>query len=60
VLNATTGDQMTRYVYGTTLADSFIARSDLLRAEIYPDSDDTAYDDGDDGVYARPRPQPAG
>jgi RHS repeat-associated protein len=53
--NPTTGDQVTRYVYGTTLADSSVARSDLLRAEIYPDSDDTAdpLGDGTDGVYDR-------
>ena len=35
-----TGDQVTRYLYGTTLDDSEIARSDLLRKVIYPDSDD--------------------
>ena len=39
-VNSATGNQVTRYVYGTTLADSGIARSGLLRAEIYPDSDD--------------------
>jgi RHS repeat-associated protein len=33
-----TGNQTTTYVYGTTLGDSNIARSDLLRAEVYPDS----------------------
>jgi YD repeat-containing protein len=54
-VNAATGDQVTRYVYGTTLADSQVARSDLLRAEIYPDSDDTSdwLGDGDDRVYDR-------
>jgi YD repeat-containing protein len=37
--------QTTTYVYGTTLEDSDIARSDLLVAVLYPDSDDTvAYD----------------
>ena len=36
--NPATGDQVTTYVYGTTLTDSDIARADLLRAEIYPDS----------------------
>ena len=53
--NPTTGNQVTRYVYGTTLSDSGIARSDLLRAEIYPDSDDTAdpLGDGPDEVYDR-------
>ncbi len=53
--NPGTGDQVTRYVYGTTLVDSHIARSDLLRAEIYPDSDDTTdpLGDGPDEVYDR-------
>ena len=53
--NPTTGDQVTTYVYGTTLDDSDIARSDLVRAEIYPDSDDVAepLGDGDDEVYDR-------
>ncbi|MDZ7620794.1 MAG: RHS repeat-associated core domain-containing protein [Patescibacteria group bacterium] len=59
-VNPATGDQVTRYVYGTTLADSGVARSDLLRAVIYPDSDDTGatgvppvLGDGIDGVYDR-------
>ncbi len=53
--NPTTGDQVTTYVYGTTLDDSDIARSDLVRAEIYPDSDDVAdpLGDGDDEIYDR-------
>jgi RHS repeat-associated protein len=53
--NPVTGDQVTHFVYGTTLAVSDIARSDLLRAEIYPDSDDTTdlLGDGPDGVYDR-------
>ncbi len=53
--NPSTGDQTTHYVYGTTLADSDVARCDLLRAEIYPDSDDVAdpLGDGTDGVYDR-------
>ncbi|MBI2481366.1 MAG: hypothetical protein HYV60_22830, partial [Planctomycetia bacterium] len=48
-------DQTTTYVYGTTLDDSDIARSDLLRAEIYPDSDDTSnpLGNGTDGIYDR-------
>ncbi|WP_145349512.1 RHS repeat domain-containing protein [Roseimaritima multifibrata] len=37
-VNASTGNQVTQYTYGTTLADSQIASSQLLRAEIYPDS----------------------
>ena len=41
-VNSVTGDQVTQYVYGNTLADSFVAASTLLRAEIYPDSDNTA------------------
>jgi RHS repeat-associated protein len=36
--NPATGDQVTRYEYGVTLAESGIASNDLLRAEIYPDS----------------------
>jgi len=53
--NLTTGDQVTKYVYGTTLTDSDIARSDLLRAVIYPDSDDVdaPLSNGADGVYDR-------
>ena len=52
-------DQTTTYVYGTTLSDSDIARSDLLHAEIYPDSDDSTtgfqqvFSNGPDGVYDR-------
>ncbi|MDX1969447.1 MAG: RHS repeat-associated core domain-containing protein [Planctomycetaceae bacterium] len=39
-VNSATGDQVTQYIYGTTLADSAIAASTLKRAEIYPDSVD--------------------
>jgi hypothetical protein len=41
--NPTTGDQVTRYVYGTDAGGitPAVYRNDLLRAEIYPDSDDT-------------------
>jgi len=61
VFNPDTGDQQTTYVYGTTLADSGVARSDLLRAVIYPDSDDTftmsgpvpTLSDGYDQTYDR-------
>lgn len=53
-VNAATGNQTTRYIYGTTLTDSDVAMSTLKRAEIYPDSDDTAaLGDGTDGVYDR-------
>lgn len=37
-LNASTGNQTTTYVYGTTLSDSEIATSFLLRSMAYPDS----------------------
>ncbi|NNJ26204.1 hypothetical protein LzC2_22850 [Planctomycetes bacterium LzC2] len=36
--NAATGDQVTTYEYGTTLAESEIASSSLLRKTLYPDS----------------------
>ncbi len=36
--NASTGNQVTEYVYGTTLSDSEVASSLLKRKEIYPDS----------------------
>jgi YD repeat-containing protein len=39
--NPVTGDQVTRYEYGTTLEESGIASNDLLRAEIYPDAKDS-------------------
>jgi RHS repeat-associated protein len=46
--------QETKYVYGSTTTESQIARGDLLRAEIYPDSDDTtALGNGADQVYDR-------
>lgn len=38
--NAVTGDQITKFVYGTTLTNSDIASNDLLRGKIYPDSTD--------------------
>jgi RHS repeat-associated protein len=52
---STSDDQVTKYVYGTTLTDSDIARSDLLRSEIYPDSDDvdSPLGDGADSTYDR-------
>ena len=39
-VNSATGNQVTTYVYGTTLTDSAIATSILKRAEVYPDSVD--------------------
>jgi YD repeat-containing protein len=40
-LNPATGDQTTRFLYGTTLTGgSAIARSDLLVAEVYPNATD--------------------
>ena len=41
--NATTGNQLTQYAYGTSTgtADSGVARSDLLKAVIYADSTNT-------------------
>jgi len=39
--NSTTGDQVTRYCFGTTPSDSDVASFDLLRSIIYPDSTDT-------------------
>jgi RHS repeat-associated protein len=35
--NSVTGDQVTTWVYGTTLTDSDVARNDLLRAKEFPD-----------------------
>ncbi|MCI0534887.1 MAG: hypothetical protein L0Z50_06645 [Verrucomicrobiales bacterium] len=50
-----TGHQLTKYVYGTTTSDSDVASFDLLRAVIYPDSDDvdSPLGNGADGVYDR-------
>jgi hypothetical protein len=51
-----TGDQTTTYVYGTAAGGITpeIYRNDLLRAEIYPDSDDTtSLGNGTDGIYDR-------
>jgi YD repeat-containing protein len=38
VIDAQTGDQITKFIYGTTLSDSEIASSQLLRRIEYPDS----------------------
>jgi RHS repeat-associated protein len=35
-VNSITGDQTTWWIYGTTLADSGVARNDLLRCTAYP------------------------
>ena len=51
--NEATGDEVTRWEYGVTKADGEIASNELLRAKIYPDSDDGRDDDGWDGVYDR-------
>ena len=53
--NPSTGNQTTRYVFRDDPCRLGIARADLLRAEIYPDSDDGAdpLGDGADGVYDR-------
>ena len=42
-LNVSTGSQTTQYAYGTSTgtADSGVARTDLLKAVIYPDSSNT-------------------
>src|SRR5215207_2036874 len=54
VRNSVTGDQVTKWHYGTTLADSGVASKSLLRSKVYPDSDDPgAGDDGSDEVYDR-------
>jgi RHS repeat-associated protein len=52
--NAETGDQVTRWHYGTTLADSGVASNSLLRAKVYPDSDDEGPGlNGPDTIYDR-------
>lgn len=55
LVNDVTGDQVTRWVYGTTLADSAVATSHLLRAKIYPESDasNAPLGNGPDGIYER-------
>src|SRR5690606_12091493 len=55
LVNGDTGNQVTRWVYGTTTDDSEVARTDLLRAKIYPASDDEAVPAGDgyDDSYQR-------
>lgn len=55
LINAETGNQITRWFFGTTLADSAVASNNLLRTKIYPESDDRPAPaaDGPDGVYSR-------
>jgi YD repeat-containing protein len=55
LVNAETGDQSTRWLFGTTLADSAIASNSLVRTKIYPESDDRPAPaaDGPDGIYSR-------
>jgi RHS repeat-associated protein len=36
--NATTGNQVTQWVYGTSLSDSGVVSNELLHAKVYPDS----------------------
>jgi hypothetical protein len=43
-INSTTGNQVTQYVYGTTLENSDIASNNLLHRVIYPDDSDTSPD----------------
>ena len=58
--NPTTGDQVTRYVYGTskTSIAPIIYRNDILSCEMYPDSDDLEnssgiLQNGPDGIADR-------
>jgi RHS repeat-associated protein len=53
--NSVTGDQVTRWIFGTTQYDSGISDNNLLRAKIYPESDDwpAPLADGPDGIYER-------
>jgi RHS repeat-associated protein len=55
LVNAETGNQVTRWFFGTTLADSAIASNHLVRTKIYPESDDRPAPAaaGPDGVYSR-------
>jgi RHS repeat-associated protein len=46
--NSTTLDQVTEWVYGTTLSDSDLASNQLVRQKIYPDSADSS-----DRVYLK-------
>jgi hypothetical protein len=37
-VNATTGNQVTQWIYGTSTVDSEVVSNELLHAKIYPDS----------------------
>ena len=50
--NSVTGDQVTQYIYGTTLNNSDVASNELLRTLIYPD-DTTASPDRQVMAYNR-------
>jgi RHS repeat-associated protein len=51
LVNGDTGNQVTKWIFGTTLEDSTIASNNLLRTKIYPESEDRPV--GPDGVYAQ-------
>ena len=55
VQNEATGSQTTKWVYGTTKAESGVASNELVRAKIYPDSDDQGNPlaDGADTTFDR-------
>ena len=55
VQNEATGNQTTKWVYGTTKAESGVASNELVRAKIYPDSDDQGNPlaDGADTTFDR-------
>jgi YD repeat-containing protein len=53
LVNDVTGDQTTRWIYGTTLADSGLATGNLLRAKIYPGGDRSDYAHNKQGEVVR-------
>lgn len=55
LVNSVTGEQVTRWIFGVTPLDSQIASNNLLRAKIYPESDDrpALLDAGPDAAYCR-------
>jgi hypothetical protein len=56
--NSTTGGQETKYVYGTDKGriSPLVYRNDILRAVIYPDSNDVADPLGDGAGLSSPQP----